>query len=424
MRRVVVTGLGLIAPTGVGAHRFWQALLEGPSGIGPLTRFTGTGFPCQVAGQVPDDCCDNLVDPRTIRTTSHATRLALAAAELALRDARLPAGSYEPAACGTVIGSALGGWTEAQQQHAVLLERGARRVNPFAVSGAGAFGPAIEVAAAVGAQGHHLTISSGCPSALQAIAHAAFLVASGGLDICLAGGTESPLNPLTFAALSRTQELSTHAGADASRPFDRGHAGMVLSEGSCIVVLESEEGAAARRVTPYAEIVGGTSSCDAQGMYGIDCKGDAAARAIEHLLRQHEVTPGDLNYICAHANSSPAFDRKEALVLRRALGEFAAAVPISSIKGIIGHPFGASGAFQLAATALAFRHQLIPPTHHLEDPDPECELAHVTGSPRSSALRWALITSYGYGGVNAYLLARAPDTHDGRSGPGECPAPC
>jgi act minimal PKS ketosynthase (KS/KS alpha) len=291
------------------------------------------------------------------------------------------------------------------------LERGAKRVNPFLVAGAGNHGPGVEVATAVGAQGPQVTFSSGCPSSLQAIGHAANLIAAGTIDICLAGGTESPLSPVVVAALTRTQELSTTNDdpARASRPFDIRHNGMVLSEGSCFLVLESENSAAERGVHAYAEILGSRSSCDARGLYGVDPDGQAAARAVHGLLRACKMTPVEIDYICAHANGSPTFDTKETRVLKCAFGEFAAQTPISSIKAVLGHPFGAAGAFQTAACALAFEHQVIPPTHNLDTPDPQCDLAHVARIPRESSVATALVTSYGYGGLNSYLLLRKPE---------------
>lgn len=410
MRRVVITGIGIVAPTGVGREAFWTSIRDGRSAYGRITRFDASSYSCGVGGEATDTSYESVIDPRKLRTAPHVTRLALGASELAMRDAKLSPGRYAPELVGVVVGTAIGGWNEAEQQCAVLLERGARRVNPFVVSGSGNHGPGIEIAAAIGAQGQQFTFSSGCPSSSQAIGYGAGLVASGNLDLCIVGGTESPLSPLGFAALCRTQELSTFAGdpACASRPFDRAHTGMVLSEGSCCLVLEAADQAARRGALAYAEVCGWASSCDAQGLYQLDQTGRAGARAIHQVLRQVGATPADVDYVCAHANSSPAFDRKEAIVLRVALGEFAAKIPVSSIKGVLGHPFGASGAFQTAATALAIREQIIPPTHNLEEPDPDCQLHHVVGKAQPIRLRRALVTSYGYGGVNTYVLLAAP----------------
>jgi minimal PKS ketosynthase (KS/KS alpha) len=408
MRRVLITGIGVIGPSGLGHVRYWDALIEGWPLIGYVSRFDTSGYACRVGGQVDDKLLEDGVDPRLQRTASHASRLALVAAEEAVRDARLALGQYAPESIGVCVGTALGGWRDGEQQYGVLLERGARRVNPFLVAGAGNHGPGVEVATAVGAQGPQVTFSSGCPSSLQAIGHAANLIAAGTIDICLAGGTESPLSPMVVAALARTQELSTTIDdpAGASRPFDVQHNGMVLSEGSCFLILESEESATRRGTHAYAEILGSTSSCDARGLYGKDPDGHAGGRAIHGLLRSCDLTPADIDYVCAHANGSPTFDNKEARVLQCALGEFAAQTPVSSIKAVLGHPFGAAGAFQVAACALAFEHQIIPPTHNLDTPAPECELAHIARLPRAIQIATALVTSYGYGGVNSYLMLR------------------
>lgn len=411
MRRVVISGIGLIGPTGVGYRLFWQSLLEGRSGIARISRFDPASYACQIGGEVRDRSYEELLDPRKLRTTTHVTQLALAATELALRDARLSIGPTEPHLVGVSMGTALGGWREAEQQHSVLLERGARRVNPFVANGTPNHAPGAEVASTVGAQGAQVTFSSGCPASLQAIGHGAALVASGELDLCLAGGTESPLIPMVVAGMGRTQELAT-LNSDpehASRPFDHRHCGLVLSEGSCMLVLEPAECAARRGVTAYAEVLSSASSCDATGLYAFDPTGEPGARAIHRALSAAHVAGMDIDYVCAHANSSSAFDRKETIVLKKAFGEWTVRLPVSSIKAIIGHPFGASGAFQTAATALALRHQLIPPTHNLEEPDPECDLDYVPGEARAARVRRALVTSYGYGGVNSYLVLAVPE---------------
>jgi 3-oxoacyl-[acyl-carrier-protein] synthase II len=408
MRRVVVSGIGLVSPLGTKLELFWDALLTGRPGVSAVTRFDASSFPCRVAGQVDDAEYEDLVDARLMRTTTHVTRMSLAAVELAVADGRMRAGEADPDLLGVAVGTAMAGLREAEQQHGIFMERGARRVNPFVVSGSPSHGTAAEIAAKLQARGSHHTFANGCPASLQAIAHASSLVSSGDLDVCLAGGGESPLMPTNFAALTRTQELSTLNDDPhrASRPFDREHAGMVLSEGACFLVLEPRDRALARGARIYAEILGSASSCDASGMYNLDMAGETGARAIHRALAQSGLGVGDIDYVCAHANSSPAFDRKEVAVLKKAFGEFAAKIPVSSIKGVLGHPFGASGAFQTAAAALAIRNQVIPPTHNLENPDPECDLDCVPGQPRKQALRTALVTSYGYGGVNSYLLLR------------------
>jgi 3-oxoacyl-[acyl-carrier-protein] synthase II len=406
VRRVVISGIGLIGPTGIGLDPFWSALIEGRSAIDRITRFDATHYPCQVGGEVRDLTYEAVLDPRTLRNTTHATQLALAATHYAMQAARIPADGAAGPSAGVSLGTALGGAREAEQQHSILLERGLRRVNPFVANGTPNHATAAEVASALHAQGAQLTFSTGCAASLHAIAQGATLVASGELDVCVAGGTDSPLTPMVIAGMSRTQELSTlnDAPQRACCPFDRRHAGLVLSEGSCVTILEPLEAALRRGTVPWAEVRAGSSSCDANGLYAFDPTGETGARAIRSLLQGSGLAPSDVDYVCAHANSSPAFDRKEAAVLTRAFGDLVTRLPVSSIKAVLGHPFGASGAFQVATACLALRHELIPPTHNLEEPDPACALDCVAGAPRAAALRHVLVTNYGYGGINAYLM--------------------
>ncbi len=405
-----ITGIGLVGPFGVGVEPFWSSITEGRSGIRRVTRFDVDSFSCQVAGELPDKSYEDLIEPRKLRTTTHVTQLALAAGELAFDDARLPRAHYSAERLAIVIGTAMGGWRDGEQQYGILLERGARRVNPFIANATPHHATGGELASAVDARGPQITFANGCPAGLQAVAHAAAMIERGEVDVCLAGGAESPLSPMVFAGMGRTQELSTlnDDPARAARPFDRMHSGIVISEGSCLFVLESASRARARGARRYVDIGGSAFSCDAQGLYSFDPTGNTGARALHAALALRGQTPRDIDYICAHANSSPAFDAKETLVIKRAFGECAPLTPVSSIKAVLGHPFGAAGAFQLAATALAIQAEIIPPTHHLETPAPECDLDYVPLRPRPASIRNALVTSYGYGGINAYLVASRP----------------
>lgn len=408
-RACVVTGIGVVAPTGVGVGALWSAACEGRTSTSRVTRFDANSYPCQVAGEVRDEWIEQFLDSRIRRTCSRATQLALCAAELAVGDANVPRSSLASESAGVIVGTALGGWADAEHQAAILFERGPRRVNPFLAAGAANHGSGAEIAARFLARGPHVTISSGCASSTQALAYGSSLIENGQLDICIAGGTEAPVFPGNFSALCRTNELATAPGrlSDASRPFDAEHSGIVLAEGSCFLILESADHAYGRGVRPYALILGGSSSCDAQGLYQGDESGQVGAAAIGLLLKRTGRQPNDIGYVSAHANSSPYFDRKEISVLRRALGKYFEDVPISSIKGILGHPFGASGAFQAATASLAIRNGIIPPTANLQNVAPGCEARHVIETPIQHSFSNALITSYGYGGVNAYLLLSA-----------------
>lgn len=409
-RSVVVTGIGIVAPTGIGTEPFWAALLSGPSAIGPITRFDASSFGTRIAAEVRDDGYRALIPPAKLRNTPRATQYAMAAAELALRDARLDVHMGDATRRGIVLGTSLGGWHEAQQQFATLLEKGAGRVNPFLASGSANHGAAVEVALLARAQGSHATLSTGCCGSTHAIGYAADLVAFGQLDVCLTGGMEAPISPLTLAALGRLRELSesNDVPSRASRPFECTHDGFVLGEGSAILVLEAGDAARARGATVYAEILGHASGADAGDPFRVDFSGDAGAAAIRACLRRSAIAPEAIDYISANANASPHLDRKEVIVLKQAFGARVFEIPVSSIKAIIGHPFGASGAFQTAATCLAIRHGQIPPTHNIDTPDPACDLDLVPNVARRARIRHALVCSYGFGGLNAYVAVGEP----------------
>lgn len=408
-RNVAVTGIGIVGPTGIGKESFWRALIEGPSAIGPITRFDCSGYGTRIAAEVRDIAYRDYLPPAKLRNTSLATQYALAATELAIRDARLDPSQYEPCDRGVVLGTSIGGWQEAQQQYSILLERGAARVNPFLVNGSANHATAVEVANLAKARGVHATFSTGCCGSTHAIGHAADLIADGAADLCVAGGMEAPVTPMVLAALGRLHELSqsNESPERASRPFDCTRDGFVLGEGSAILILEATELAEARGANIYAEVLGNASSVDGTDLFRVDETGQAGAIAANACLRRSGVKAQEVDYVCANANSSPHLDRKEFLVLRAALGSHSR-TPVSSIKAIIGHPFGASGAFQTAATCLAIKYSLIPPTHNVTIPDPECGLDIVPNVARRALIKHALVCSYGFGGVNAFLALSAP----------------
>ena len=409
-RAVAVTGIGIVAPTGLGKESFWSAIVSGPSAIGPITRFDCSSYSTRIAAEIRGDAYRDLVPASKLRNTTRATQYALAAAELALRDARFEKTVGDPRRRGVVLGTSIGGWHEAQQQYGVLLEKGAGRVNPFLANGSANHASAIEVAQLAQAQGNHATLSTGCCGSTHAIGYAADLIGFDHLDLCITGGMEAPISPMVVTALGRLKELSesNHAPTQASRPFDCLHDGIVLSEGSAILILEAAEHARARGREIYAEILGNASSADAGDPFRVDPSCEPGAAAVEACLRRSGVRPEEIQYVCANANSSPHLDRKEVAILKRALGASIFHTPVSSIKAIIGHPFGASGAFQVAATCLAIQQKLIPPTHNVRMPDPECDLDIVPNVPRLAVIQRALISSHGFGGLNAYLTLGAP----------------
>lgn len=409
-RRVAVTGLGVLSPAGPELAPLWHACLQAEPLLARLTRFDVSTFPSQIGGEVADAHFIELVHPRTRRNSPRVTQLAVAAARLALIDARLGEHTYAPERTAVVVGTALAGWHDASLQTELLLERGARRVNPFLAVGSPYHGPGSEVAALVQARGPQLTFGHGCPAGLAAIAHGATLIANGEADLCVVGGSEAPLTPLVYAGMGRTGELSSYNDTprQASAPFDVRHKGMVLSEGACLLVLEAAELAQARGATLRAEVLGSGASCDAGGLLEWDASGAVAATALRQALQRSGLGEGEIDYVCSHANAAPAFDRKEAAVLRLGLGEALAGIPVSSIKGVLGHAFAAAGPLQAAVAIAAMAEGRVPPTANLHEVDPECALRHVIGAPLERVLRQVLVTSYGYGGLNAYLVLGHP----------------
>ncbi len=410
-RRVVITGIGVIGATGAGKEKFWAALLEGRSAIGSITRFDATTYPCRIAGQVADDEYAYLIDPKRQRRMPLVSRMAVAATKLALEDARLDGKWAHPERVGVVLGTSLGAYKEGAEQTILLHEKGISRVNPFLTLSSYYHSTAGEVTIEAGARGFNLTQTVGCPSSLCAVGLAADFIRQGRLDACISGGSETPIFPVVFAGMCQARELSTMNDAPhkASRPFDKGHNGIVLSEGSCILVLESEEHARERGARPYAEVAGYTVGSEAYEMYGIEPTGGSALQTVGLALRAAQCEPSSIDYISAHGNSCPRWDIKETTIYKNAFGSLAYDMPISSIKGVLGHNFGAAGAFQVASIALAFESGLLPPTANFEEPDPACDLDYIPGKPRAKEAHVCLVSNFGYGGVNAFMVLKRPN---------------
>jgi 3-oxoacyl-[acyl-carrier-protein] synthase II len=407
-RRVVITGLGLISPLGIGKGPFWQGLVEGRSGIRRLTRFDPTGYDCQIAGEIPDESYKDLIDPKRLRRMTNVAQLAVAATQVALADAGLSTAWFDSHAAGAIVGTSLGSFKEGLEQQSLLLERGANRINPFLTVSLHINAISAEVAITARTQGPAFTVAGGCASSLCAIGVAADMIRSGTLDVCLTGGAESPIIPLAFAGLCRTHELATlnESPQQASRPFDQAHDGLVVSEGSCILVLEERTHAERRGAQIYGEIVGYALGCEAYESFELEPNGESAAYTLKEALTRARVAPNEIEWINAHGSSCPSWDRKETRILKKVFGDAAYSLPISATKSVTGHAFGAAAAFQLASAALAMQHRLIPPTINLDIPDPECDLDYVPNKARPLAPQICLINSFAYGGINTFLLLR------------------
>jgi 3-oxoacyl-[acyl-carrier-protein] synthase II len=406
-RRVVITGIGAITPIGLGRDGLWAGVRRGASAVRQITRFDPTPFRSHVAAELPDfDPLDHM-DAQRARRLDRFGQLAVAASRQAFADA---GGCLEREGedVAVYLGSALGGIAFAEEQHERYLAAGSHAVQSLlALSVFGGAG-ATNVAMEFNLRGPVLGNANSCASGLIAIGEAFRLMRRGAGNVALAGGVEAPLAPLTFGAFALIKALSTHNAdpARASRPFDRTRDGFVMGEGAAILVLEELEHARARGARPYAEVLGYGLTNDAYHMTAPLASGEQAARAMTLALTEADLAPESVDYVNAHATSTPLGDAAEARAIKLALGSHAARVPVSGTKGLTGHPLGASGAIEAAITALALQDGWLPPTANLVEPDPECCVQHVPAGGLETKANVALCNAFGFGGINACLALR------------------
>lgn len=408
MRRVVITGIGAVTPIGHGAEGLWAGVLANRSAVRQIDRFDPGPFPSRIAAQIDDFVATDHLDPKRARRLDRFSQLSVAAARMAAEHAGLPLGNGHTDRTGIWIGSALGGVAFGEEQHAAYLKRGARGVAPTLATavfgGAGASNVAIDL----GIRGPAVGNANSCASGAVAIGQAFHAIRSGEVDVALAGGAEAPLAPLTLGAFAMIRVLSSRNDepSTASRPFDVGRDGFVMSEAACVLVLEARDVAERRGATILGEVAGYGSSTDAYHLTAPLPSGEAAAMAIRTALNEARLEPGAIGYVNAHASSTQLNELAEAKALHLALGAHAARVPVSGTKGLYGHPLGASGAIEAAITALALQRGLLPGTCNLEALDPRCEL-NVMREPCAAQPEAALSTSFGFGGMNAALVLRS-----------------
>lgn len=403
-----VTGIGCVTPVGTGVEAFADALRQGRSGTGPLSLLDPRPYSCRVAAEVEGFRPSDFLGVRESRTSPRVVQLAVAAARLACEHADLR-GWRDPTRVAILLGTSVGCSSYVIEQAGIFLERGIRRVHPSAPAQAQAGVLASECAIQLGVHGPALTLSSACTSSADAIGWGCDLIAAGSVDVVLAGGSEAPFAPLTFAAFDRLGMMPTSFNEEperACRPFSADREGMVMAEGSAVLVLESAAHARARGQRALAEVAGYGATCDAASHFFQDESGVDAGRALEIALERAGLGPADVDYVNAHGTATRQNDPFETRVLRRVLGAEAERIPVSSSKSMLGHLLGASAAIEAAATALALDGGFVPPTINLEEPDPECDLDYVPNRAREAPLRAALSTSFGFGSRNAALVLR------------------
>ncbi len=410
-RRVVVTGVGLVSPLGVGTAATWDAILGGRSGIGPITRFDASGYPCRIAGEVKDFEPERYLDKKDVKKTDAFIQYALAAAEFALTDSGLTIDEANAARVGVVIGSGIGGLPLIERMHSVLLERGADRISPFFIPGLIVNMAAGQVSIRWGARGPNSSPATACTTGLHAVGDAFRLIQHGYADAMICGGTESVITPLAVGGFAAMKALSTRNDEPqrASRPWDRDRDGFVMGEGAGILVIENAAVARERGAAVYCEIAGYGMGADAYHISAPDPQGAGAAAVMRAALEDAVVAPTAVGYINAHGTSTPLGDEAEVRAVKEVFGEHAYRLAVSSTKSATGHLLGAAGGLEAGILALALRHQILPPTLNLDHPGEGCDLDFVPHVPRPAALEYALTNSFGFGGTNGAVLMRRWD---------------
>ncbi len=411
MRRVVVTGVGLVSPLGIGTRETWDGLVAGRSGAGRITRFDAADFSSRIACEVKGFDPLDYADRRDARKMDTFIQYALAASLFAAEDAGLETPLADPDRVGVVISSGIGGFETIEREHRKLLEKGPRRISPFFVPAMVVNLAAGWVSIRLGARGPNSAMATACSAGAHAVGEAFRLVRHGHADVMVAGGAEATITPMCIGGFASMKALSTRNDEPerASRPFDRDRDGFVVGEGAGILILEEREQALARGVTLYAEVLGYGMSGDAYHITAPAEDGGGAVRVMRAALAEAGAAPEDVDAVNAHGTSTPLNDRIETAAIRRVFGEHADRLAVSSTKSMTGHLLGGAGGLEAGISCLTLRHQTLPPTINYETPDPDCDLDNVPNAARPAAVRSVLSNSFGFGGTNVSLLFRHPD---------------
>ncbi|MFQ5872992.1 MAG: beta-ketoacyl-ACP synthase II [Dehalococcoidia bacterium] len=409
--RVVVTGTGAMTPLGKSTEEFWQGLVEGRSGIDHMTLCDTTGYPCTIAGEIPDFDARDYLDAKDARRMARFSQIAIAASTMAIDDAQLDLAKEEPHQLGILLGNGAGGFPTIEEGARVLASKGGMRMNPF-------FFPMIlpnmaasQVSRHLGLKGYISTVTTSCAAGTQAVGEAAEVLRRRAAEVMVSGGTEAGISQLGLGGFSVMRALSTRneEPTKASRPFDAKRDGFVPAEGAGILVLETLQHALKRGAPILVELVGYGVSSDAYHMVQPDEDGAGAARALEWTFQDAGLDTQEVDYINAHGTSTPLNDVAETMAIKKVLGEHAYRVPISATKSMIGHALGGAGGMEAVACVKTIVDGIIHPTTNYEFPDPECDLDYVPNEARRQEVRVALSNSFGFGGQNACLLFKAYD---------------
>ena len=402
---MVVTGLGIVSPVGIGVSEAWANVLAGRPGITRITRFDPAPFASQIAGEVKGFEVSKYLPVKEARRFDLFLHFGTAAAMEAIADAGIQATEANAERIGVNIGSGIGGLPMIEEGARTLAEQGPRRISPFFIPGTIINMISGNVSIMYGFKGPNLAITTACTTSTHCVGESARLIAYGDADIMVAGGSESTVCPLAIAGFSSARALSTRNDdpATASRPWDKGRDGFVLGEGAGVLVLEEMEHAKARGAKIYAELVGYGMSADAHHVTAPCADGDGARRCMVNALKDAHANPEDVDYINAHGTSTPLGDKSETIAVKRCFGDHAAKLALSSTKSMTGHLLGAAGGVEAVFTVLGVKQRIAPPTINLHEPDPDCDLDYVPNQAREMRIRLALSNSFGFGGTNGTL---------------------
>jgi len=406
MARVVITGLGAVAPNGIGTHTFWQNLINGVSGIAPITRFDASKHDAQIAGEVKGFDPLQWIEKKEARKMDLFIHFAVAAAQMAYDDSGLKVTEDNRERIGVFVGTGMGGIPALEESHRILMEKGPGRISAFFIPSIITNLASGQISMRFGMKGPNSCVCTACATGNHAIGDSLRIIQRGEADVMLAGGSEAVITPLTIGGFCSMKALSTrnHEPARASRPFDKDRDGFVMGEGAGIMVLESLEHARRRDARIYAELVGYGMSADAYHITQPAPEGEGAVRSMRLTLQDANVAPALVDYINAHGTSTPAGDLNETLAIKIVFGQHARSLAVSSTKSMTGHLLGAAGGIESVVTVLAITQGILPPTINHDTPDPECDLDYVPNTSRRRDVKYALTNSFGFGGTNASLL--------------------
>jgi 3-oxoacyl-[acyl-carrier-protein] synthase II len=407
-RRVVITGMGVVAPNGIGIENFWDSLVHGRSAVRKITRFDASTYPCQVAAEVPNFDPTDYMDPKTAKRLGRFAQFALAAAEMAVEDSEIDFSKEDPYRSGVYIGTAIGGGDVSDIQHAIFMEKGLKRISPFAAISISTHSASGIISYKFNLKGPNTTISSGCNSGLDAIYLAYNAIHLEDADLMVVGAGEAPITPCIYAIFCASGFLSreNRDPQKALKPYDVNADGMVLGEGGAILVMEELQHALKRRAKIYGEILGYSSLNEAFDLFGIETENGTMALNFKNVLKKAHIDIKEVDYINAHGNGILPYDISETEAIKQVFGELSYDIPVTSIKPITGHSISTTGIFQIIASLLAIKYSIIPPTINIENPDPKCDLNYVPNYFLRKKIQTILINTHGFGGRLTTLIVR------------------